>query len=281
MKSIHENAAALSEARASRNKPITKSRAPWSPRNALLGSAVSALFLGFFGLVNPASAGAVTLCPSQATVGGISETSSDVAGPLDGTCGANSAVQINIPATNDYGKLQFNSSMSGYPAGLTLGGFEGASANVLSSGNGEPYYLLAFTDGSNSLGQGAASDQILFIEFQASTLAGNTLAVDPASTLFNLYDNTTGQYLQGGQSDANSLNTWLTDFSALENEALQGIWIGEGLDSSDHGPESLTVNSLTVTTAVPEPSALALFGAGLLGFVGFAAMRRRRPVLAR
>ena len=160
-------------------------------------SAAVVALLGLVGITSPAKAD-VTLCPSSATPGGFGGTATSVAGPLNGTCGANSAVRLDIPAEADYGKLMFNSSMTGYPAGLTLGTLVGLSANVDFTGQAgdEPYYLLAFTDTSNSLGQTNAADQILMIEFHSSpTLSGNTLAVDPNATHFNLYDNDAGVYL--------------------------------------------------------------------------------------
>jgi len=183
-----------------------------------------------------------------------------------------------IPTNADYGKLQFNSGMTGYPAGLTLGNLSGLSANVdFTPGvtGDQPYYLLAFTDSSNSLGQASATDQILMIEFQPSTLSGNTLAVDPNATLFNLYDNTVGSYLQGGQSHTNTLSGWRSTFSSLDNESLQGVWIAEGLAGGSSGvPETLTINSLSVDQkTVPEPATLALVGLGLAG-IGFS--RRNR-----
>jgi len=257
---------------------MSKSRSRRFHWQALSGSAASVLLLCSLGLAGPATAGVITLCPSQANpgVGGFGVVGTDVAGPLDATCGADSAVKIDIGASTDYGKLQFGSSTPGWPTGLTLAGLGGLSANVdySTGGSDQPYFLLPFIDSSDSLGQGAASDQILMIEFQSNALSGNTLAADPSTTLFNLYDNTTGSYLQGGQHHTNTIAGWLSTYTALDSEELQGIWIGEGLTGTDTGAESLTVNSLDVT--VPEPSSIALFGAALagLGFMGFT--RRRR-----
>ena len=134
--------------------PKSKSAAFRFFSRALPGGA-AALLLFSFGLAGPARAGEVTLCPRQATPGGFGFTATVVSGPLDGSCGANSAVQLNIPASTDYGTLQFNASTPGYPTALTLGGLSGLSANVdfSSGGSDQPYFLLAFTDTSGSLGQ--------------------------------------------------------------------------------------------------------------------------------
>lgn len=247
-----------------------------------LGALTGAMLLVLAGgLAASSPAKATTLCPSQATVGGFGNTSSTVIGPLDGTCGANSAVKIDIAHSTDYGKLEFRSTMPGFPAGLTLGALGGASAsaNVIFTSNGgdQPYFLLPFVDSSNSLGQGSPTDQILMIEFQPNALSGNTLAFDPNATLFNLYDNNTGLYLQGGQSDTKTLNGWLSTYALLGADQLQGIWIGEGLSGGDTGADSLTVNSLTIT---PIPAALPLFATGLggLGFLGW--RRKKKAALA-
>jgi len=239
------------------------------------------------GLAASSMATANTLCPNQATVGGFGNTASAVSGPLDGTCGTNSAEKIDIADSTNYGKLQFQSGITGFPTGLTLGGLSGisASANVLFTSNGtdQPYFLLPFVDSSDSLGQGSgtdlsgsATDQILLIEFQANTLSGNTLGLNPSTTLFNLYDNTTGVFLQGGQADTETLDGWLSTFPILGTDQLQGIWIGEGLTGGDTGADSLTVNSLTVT---PLPAALPLFATGL-GALGLLGRRRKRKAQA-
>jgi len=259
-----------------------KSRVSGLIRQVLPGSAAVAALVCAFGLVSPAHAGSVTLCPSQAGAAGNNATFTNVVGPLDGTCGANSAVQISLGHSTDYGRLAFDSSTPGYPTSLTLGGLLGASANVsfTSGGTDQPFFMLAFTDSSDSLGQGSATDQILMIEFQPATVSGVTMALDPNATLFNLFDNTTGVYLQTGQQDTKTVDGWLADFASLGGESLQQIRTGLGLAGGDTGPESLTVNSLTVTTAdvaAPEPASLTLLGVALAG-LGYS--RRRRATRA-
>lgn len=235
------------------------------------------------GLAASSMAKAATLCPSSATPGGFGSLFTPVSGPLDGTCGANSAMKIDIANSTNYGKLQFQSTMPGFPTGLTLGGISGASANVLFTSNGgdQPYFLIPFIDSSSSLGQNSATDQMLLIEFQPNTLSGNTLGLDPGATLFNVYDNTTGVYLQGGQSDTKTLDGWLSLYAALSSEQLQGIWVAEGLTAGNTGADSLTVNSLTVTevATTPLPGALPLFTSGL-GAFGFLRWRRKRKAQA-
>jgi hypothetical protein len=259
-------------------KMLTYYRRPESRPSRRFAFMIALALVG--GLAASSMATANTLCPNQATVGGFGNTASAVSGPLDGTCGTNSAEKIDIADSTNYGKLQFQSGITGFPTGLTLGGLSGisASANVLFTSNGtdQPYFLLPFVDSSDSLGQGSATDQILLIEFQANTLSGNTLGLNPSTTLFNLYDNTTNSYLQGGQSVTKTLDGWLSTFAVLGADQLQGIWIGEGLTGGNTGADSLTVNSLTVT---PLPAALPLFATGL-GALGLLGRRRKRKAQA-
>jgi hypothetical protein len=250
---------------------------------ALTAAAMAAALLGPLGLSVPAWAGnsTATLCPSSATTGGFGQTITAVAGPLDGVCGANSAVQVDIEHSNDYGRLAFDTT-SVYPGGLTLGGLAGVSADITFSGTGsnppQPFFMLAFQAPGTALGQTNPNNQILMIEFQPSTLAGTIMAIDPGSTLFNLFDNDAGTYLLNGapdphgQQNVHTLDEWLAQYPTLADTPLPEIRVGLGLTGGDAGAESMTVNSLTVS-AVPEPASIALFGVAVLGF---GVMRRRR-----
>src|ERR1039457_674722 len=94
-------------------------------------SAAAVALLGLVGFTSPARANVAVLCPSLANQGGSgSDTFLAVSGPLDGTCGANSAVQFGITKETDYARLMWDSSVTNYPAGLTLGNLVGLSASV-------------------------------------------------------------------------------------------------------------------------------------------------------
>jgi len=100
--------------------------------------------------------------------------------------------------------------------GLTLGELGDSNATVAFTADkagDQPYYMMTFQSSTN-LGQsgtpgGNINDQIMMLEFQTTTTTGGNMALDPDSTLFNLYDNSTGYYLQGGQQDARTLDSWL------------------------------------------------------------------------
>jgi len=227
----------------------------------------SAAVLALLGVVVMSSpARADSLCPNAANENGSGNyTFTNVVGPLDATCGAKSAVTITINSATDYGRLAWDATVAGYPAGLTLGNVAGASAQVVLDGAADqPFYMLGFTDSTDQLGQANGGDQILMIEFQNSTVSGSTMAFNPNTTLFNLYDNSQGFYLNGpnGQADAHTLDYWLGQDPFLDNEALQQVRIGIGLAGGAGPSESVTVNSLDLN--VPEPTSLLL----LLTMVG-------------
>lgn len=221
------------------------------------------------------AANASSICPSSGTTGGIGGTANP------GTCGANGAVTISVPASTDYERLEWTSATSGFPTGLTFGNFTGADASVTTNdaSGGQPFYMLSFEDPTDL----ATNDQILMIEFQPNTLSGTNMVLDPNSTLFNLFDNTSGQYLTaGGQQNANSLSYWMGQYAGLSNTSIDALRIGIGLSGgcgNQACAESYTINSLDVNSniaATPEPASVALLGTGLCFLGGAIVMKRRQ-----
>jgi hypothetical protein len=247
-------------------------------------SAAAVALFGLVGIASPARADTSVLCPNLANQNGEGTyTFTAVPGSLDASCGVNSAVKIDIPTEVDYARLMWDSTVTNYPAGLTLGNLVGLSASVPAfSGQpgDQPYYMLAFTDPSDSLGQtaggGLATDQILMLEFQTTTLSGTNMAFDPNATKVNLYDNTNGFYLAAGQADTETLAGWIATYPSLGAESLQQVRIGIGLAGSGTNPESITVNSLAITTpsSVPEPRGTSLLLVTALLGVGLVVRRR-------
>jgi hypothetical protein len=243
-------------------------------------SAAAVALFGLVGIASLAKADTAVLCPNLANQNGAGTyTFTPEPGSLDPTCGVNSAVKIDIPTETDYARLMWDSSVTNYPAGLTLGNLVGISANVpafTGQPGDQPYYMLAFTDLSDSLGQTANTDQILMLEFQTTTLSGTNMAFDPNATQVNLYDNTNGFYLAGGQPDTETLAGWLATFPLLGAESLQQVRLGIGLAGGGTDPESITVNSLAITTpsSVPEPRGTALLLVTALLGVGLVVRRR-------
>lgn len=97
------------------------------------------------------------------------------------------------------------------------------------------------------------------------------------TSLFNLYDNTNGFYLEGGQSDTHTLAQWIALEPFLAGESIDQIRIGMGLAGGSAPGGSVQLDSLTgdYTTPTPEPSSVAVIGAALLG-IAFCSRRARR-----
>ena len=219
-----------------------------------------------------------SLCPNTAQTGGFGATYSNVSGP-NGTCGAGTAVTMSLTNDKNEAKLYWSPGAAGYPTGLTLGNLPGINASVSFSpgtGGDQPYFMFSFTNPGDSFLNTTTGDEILLIEFQPNgALSGpgdNTLAFNPATTEFNLYDNTLNKYLETGQQDAHTLDYWLLHDPSLKGDSVREIEIAMGLAGSVGNGESLTVDSVDVT---PEPSSLLLLGTGLVG-LAFLAFRKGR-----
>jgi hypothetical protein len=233
----------------------------------------------------PAALADTTLCPNGGINGnenqwGWSAGGSGIVlpGPLDTDpdCGPDSAVQFYIPNITGYATLWWPNSSTG----IDVGNIASVSASVVNEGADEPYYALYFTD-PGGLSGGSVGDDIEMLEFEPSTLSGaggDTLAIDPATTLFNVFDYSVG-YIAGGQQNAMTLNEWNALDPSLSNVAS---WIGIqiGVAGGCDGPcsETLTINSVdySLTPATPEPSSLWLFGTGALG-LAIVAFRKVNP----
>jgi hypothetical protein len=264
--------------------------------NKSFGVRLSAIAIALlvWGSMGSAKAGTL-LCANQALQGGYpfgggTDTISAFSGTQDAACGnTNSGETLAISTDQDYLKLEWDTisdpngvSPQPLPSGLTVGGFSGASALVSFTGSAgdSPFFLLSFADPSGSFGQANTGDQILLIQDEDnSALSGagfTTLGVDPNTTLFDLYDNTTDSYLSAygvSQATPTTINALLAADSNLGGDSLNGVWLAIGLAGCSSGcpSESLQVDSASLTT--PEPGSMALLFAGVCA-VGV--LRRRK-----
>lgn len=219
------------------------------------------------------------MCANAAAQGGYGgDVFTSVPGP-NGTCGSGTAVNMYLPSETGYAKLTWT------PAGFTLGNLPAINTSVAFTGDDQPFYMLEFYAPAINLGQTNPSDEILMIEFQNTTLSGpgnDTLALNPNTTLFNFYDNTTDTYLDpqthtaesSGQQDAHTLAYWLSpsEDPALAGVALGQLRIGIGMAGGGATPLSATVGEVDIT---PEPASILLL-LTVVGATGLGIRRRQK-----
>jgi len=226
---------------------------------------------------------ASTLCPGSATQKindfsggpGNSITASSESGPCS------TAETLTVNPTSDEAKLMWATP------GLTFSTLTSIDASVSNVTGITPYFMLSFSDNSIAHQSG---DEMLFIEFQPNNVVGgNSMPVDPNTTLFNILDNATEQYYdwntgtyQGaGQQVKKSLADWASDLN-LGGASINKIEIAEGLSGSCNGAcsASVTVNSVALVTTTPEPGTIVSVATGLLCLGSGLAFRRRKLVQA-
>jgi len=166
---------------------------------------------------------------------------------------------------------------AGFTATLTLG-IAGAGSNTLTFGDLKSNPRTVSTpDGDASITNELTSGQINFsLEGGGGTLAGtfNFGGIDASSHPFNGIGAI-------GATNGIAIALWgLSDPLGI-NDCIAGDCTGLfALTGTNSGVEGRFGVDLVFTgTPVPEPGALALFGVGLIGFVGLALTRRRRGVV--
>lgn len=188
------------------------------------------------------------------------------------------ASTIDIVSSNDFKSTLAGLGVNTYTLGASLGLDSAGSVTYYYYGK-EAGYRNDFLTGNLSYSSGyTPTSQNRF----ASPIEIGSVSTGPGLLDFSFCSYSAGPSLVGcstnAQNDALGMSSFQSIAFNITGNTAWLFWDDSGAGPDDNHDDMIIKAVFTPSTSVPEPSALALFGFGLLG-VGFAASRKQRRTL--